>query len=167
MNIENTTMQSPTTDLIKKTKQHIATIFFCTIIMSLSFVDSVQGEEAEYSGENNEHFIDTVTSGMYRVIRNYSSEINHYIGTRAGIEEELVLDFEKDSKDEVVSLGSVTFTNSWVGYDDPVADLADIEIKISKDRFLLTENSSSGESSIEFATRHDSLVILPDLLKML
>jgi hypothetical protein len=160
-------MQSPSTYLIKKTKPYITIIFFSTVIASLSFVDNVLGEESEYSADNNKQFIDTVASGMYRVIRNYSSEINHYIGTRAGIEEELVLDFEKELKDGVVSLGSVKFTNSWVGYDDPVGELADIEIKISKDRFLLTVYSSSGGSSIEFAAQHDSLVISPDLLKKL
>jgi hypothetical protein len=130
-------------------------------------MDSVLGQESDEADDNNKHFTDTVTSGVYRIIRNYSSEINHYVGTRAGIEEELNLDFEKKSKVEVISLGSVKFTNSWDGFDDPIAELSDVQIKISKDRFLLTENSSSGESSIEFAAPHDSLVISPDLFKKL
>jgi hypothetical protein len=166
--IGGTTMHKAIIKLTTTTKQYVTTIFIVAFIASLSFIDGAMGQEADNTDDdNNNNFTDTVASGPYRVIRTYSSEVNHYIGTRAGIEEELNLDFEKQLKEEVVSLGSVKFTNSWVGYDDPVAELSDVQIKISKDRFLLTETSSSGESSIEFAARYDSLVISPDLLKKL
>ncbi|MBN1601640.1 MAG: hypothetical protein JW915_08530 [Chitinispirillaceae bacterium] len=154
------------TIMIKKTKQYFNTVLFFTFILSFSHVDVVQGEKDD-ENDNIKYFTDTLTSGVYRVIRNYVSEVSHGIGTRAGIEEELNLEFEKQSKNEVLSLGSVKFTNSWIGYDDPIAELVDVQITFSKDRFLLTESSCSGESSLEFAAPHDSLVISPDFLKKL
>jgi hypothetical protein len=160
-------MQFTITGLIKKTKQYITTISIITFIASLSFVDNILSQDSDDSNDNNNNLTDTVTSGSYRVIRNYTSETNQYIGTKAGIEEGLTLDFEKIVKDDAIPLGSVSFTNSWVGFDDPVAELSDVKIKISRDRFLLTETSSSGESSIELTAPHDSLVISPDLLKKL
>lgn len=117
------------------------------------------------------NFHDIVTGNNTQEVHNFLSflegKFNGDIFAFNRIEEELNLDFEKKAKDEVVSLGSVKFTNSWLGFDDPVAELSDVQIKISKDRFLLTETSSSGESSIEFAAPHDSLTISPDLLKRL
>jgi hypothetical protein len=84
-------MQTTITILIKKAEQYVAAIFIFTIMTSLSLFDSVRADDTydDADNSNSKHFTDTVTSGVYRVIRNHSSEISRFIGTRSGIEEEL------------------------------------------------------------------------------
>lgn len=149
----------------RRVRNSIMMFFAISFIFTSNAFAQDDDENDDNPFQKDYGYTDTISFLQCKALVNYEQEINRYIGTRAGISENLTISFIDCPEEKNIS-GEIEIGDQVINYDDPVSILEGIIITPHGKHLLLFFNDTI-RPLLNFVVRNDTLVFSPKFVHKL